>query len=124
MYDFCFTPFYSAFLAFAGLYGYYVKGSLPSLGGGVGAAAALGLLSTLSFKLGYSEGRACHWSVGLQLGIASSLTMFAYTKFTKTQGAHLCVLAFVSGLMCAYYVWNLTLYRPKPKQHKSAAKQE
>ena len=54
----------------------------------------LAVLTYISFTY-YKKGKACPLSVGLQLGVALSLTSFAYTRFSITQGTHLAVLAFV-----------------------------
>lgn len=50
MYDFCLTFPYAALLGLGGLVGFFTKGSLPSLLGGVGSAMALALAGHISLQ--------------------------------------------------------------------------
>lgn len=50
MYDFCLTFPYAALLGLGGLIGFFTKGSVPSLLGGVGSAVVLGLAGHISLQ--------------------------------------------------------------------------
>lgn len=50
MYDFCMTFPYAALLALGGLMGFLVKGSLPSLMGGLGSALILAIAGQRSIS--------------------------------------------------------------------------
>lgn len=68
MYDFCFSPIYSVFLALAGAYIYFTTGSKASFGGAVGAAVILGGLAYGSLKYYIKHKAVCKPTVFLSLG--------------------------------------------------------
>mmetsp|Transcript_10717 Transcript_10717/g.23042 ORF Transcript_10717/g.23042 Transcript_10717/m.23042 type:complete len:121 (-) Transcript_10717:537-899(-) len=117
MYDFCFTPIYAIFLAVGGLYGFLVKGSVESLGGGLGSAALLTALTYMSF-LCYKSKKSCKPTVFASLLVSAGLCAMMYMRFAETRKIHTLLIAVASGFMSAYYVWNLTLFKP----HSSAPK--
>uniref|UniRef100_A0A7S3QM10 Transmembrane protein 14C n=1 Tax=Dunaliella tertiolecta TaxID=3047 RepID=A0A7S3QM10_DUNTE len=121
MYDFCFTPFYAMILAIGGLVGYATKGSLPSLGAGLGSAFALVLLTFWSYKTFMTSRRKATLAVLGSLGIAVGLAGLMGKRYSATGGAVPGSLACVSGLMVAYYCFNLIAIpsvAPKPGHGK------
>lgn len=56
MYDFCLTLPYAALLALGGLIGFFTKGSLPSLMGGLGSALILAIAGQRSFSYYHQAG--------------------------------------------------------------------
>ena len=58
MYDFCMTFPYAALLALGGLMGFLVKGSVPSLMGGLGSALILAIAGQRSISY-YHQVQSC-----------------------------------------------------------------
>ncbi|KAG1679513.1 hypothetical protein FOA52_011113 [Chlamydomonas sp. UWO 241] len=112
MFDFCFTPLYACLLAVGGLIGFVAAGSTASLGTGLGSAALLCALTYTSFQQGYKKKKHCRPAVVAQLLVAAAITFMMYTKWASTGKLHLLAVAVASAAMCAYYVWNLTLFTP------------
>ncbi|GIL79237.1 hypothetical protein Vretimale_16429 [Volvox reticuliferus] len=114
MYDFCFTPIYSFFLAAAGLYAFFAHGSKASLGGAGGAATVLGLLAYLSLQHYTKTKSVCKPTVFLSLVIASGLTFMMYKRFERTHSVVSAVIGSVSLMMVLFYAWSLSPLGPKP----------
>jgi len=119
MYDFCFTYPYAFLLALGGIVGYLHKGSIVSLGGGVGSGALLFVLAYISLKK-YRSGKL--WKLGtlLCLLISVGLTIMMFSRYMTTgkffpAGA---VMA-LSGSMSVFYTWSLFL-GPQPKKKEAA----
>ncbi|KAF5828979.1 hypothetical protein DUNSADRAFT_16741 [Dunaliella salina] len=125
MYDFCFTPFYATILAIGGLVGYATKGSLPSLGAGLGSAFVLALLTFWSYKTFMARRRKATLAVIGSLGIAVGLAGLMGKRYLATGGTVPGSLACVSGLMGVYYCYNLIAIpnvAPKPGHEKGGEK--
>jgi uncharacterized membrane protein (UPF0136 family) len=83
MYDFCFSPIYAVLLAIGGVAGYITKGSMASLGAGLGSAALLGLMSKWSLD-SYHKGKACKPATAVSLLVAAGLTYVMYERYSAT----------------------------------------
>jgi uncharacterized membrane protein (UPF0136 family) len=83
MYDFCFSPIYAVLLAIGGVAGYVTKGSMTSLGAGLGSAALLGLMSKWSLH-SYHKGKACKPATAISLLVAAGLTYVMYERYSAT----------------------------------------
>lgn len=83
MYDFCFSPIYAVLLAIGGVAGYLTKGSMVSLGAGLGSAALLGLMSKWSLD-SYHKGKACKPATAISLLVAAGLTYVMYERYSAT----------------------------------------
>lgn len=123
MYDFCFTPFYSIFLATAGLFAFFTQGSKASLGGGVGSAVLLGLLCYLSLKYYTKTKAVCKPTVFLSLVVSAGLTAMMYKRYEKTHAVAPAVIGGVSAVMAVFYAWSISPLGPKPAVHHKKAKQ-
>ncbi|KXZ50213.1 hypothetical protein GPECTOR_17g850 [Gonium pectorale] len=95
MYDFCFSPIYSVFLAVAGLYAFISQGSKASLYGGVGSAVVLGALSYASLQHYIKTKAVCKPTVGLSLVVAAGLTYMMFRRYEKTHALAPAVIASV-----------------------------
>ena len=112
MYDFCFTFPYAALLALGGLMGFLLKGSLPSLLGGLGSAAVLAACAQTSLSR-YHQGVLCRPATAASLAVAAVLTAVMYRRWQAT-GRFMpagCV-ALLSCAMVVFYVWNMIFVGP------------
>ncbi|KAL4436505.1 hypothetical protein ABPG75_003644 [Micractinium tetrahymenae] len=120
MYDFCLTPIYALLLAVGGLVGYLTKGSIASLGGGMGSAVVLSVCTYVSLQA-YHKGQLCQPATLVSLVISAALAWVMWQRYSRT--GKLMPAGMVAGLsaaMTAFYVWNLLLFKPNlpvPKQH-------
>eukprot|EP00882_Tetradesmus_deserticola_P007647 GHRQ01008052.1.p3 GENE.GHRQ01008052.1~~GHRQ01008052.1.p3 ORF type:complete len:119 (+),score=41.12 GHRQ01008052.1:535-891(+) len=116
MYDFCFTPIYAGLLAIGGVAGYATKGSMASLGAGLGTAALLSLMSKWSLDA-YHKGEACKSATAISLLVAAGLTFMMYQRYSTTgKFMPAGLTAGLSAAMTVFYVWSLLLGpTPKPK---------
>ncbi|KAG2431971.1 hypothetical protein HYH02_013187 [Chlamydomonas schloesseri] len=120
MYDFCFSPIYSVFLALAGAYIYFTTGSKASFGGAVGAAVILGGLAYGSLKYYIKHKAVCKPTVFLSLVVAAGLTSMMYKRFEKTHSVPAAAIGVVSGGMALFYAWSISPLGPKPGAHAKA----
>jgi uncharacterized membrane protein (UPF0136 family) len=98
MYDFCFSPIYAVLLAIGGVAGYITKGSMASLGAGLGSAALLGLMSKWSLD-SYHKGKACKPATAISLLVAAGLTYVMYERYSAT--GKLLLAGLTAGLSAA-----------------------
>lgn len=114
MYDFCITYPYSLLLAIGGIMGYFKKGSIVSLAGGVGSATILAILATISLK-NYKVGKQCKITTFLSFMVSSGLSYIMWLRFNKSGKLMPSGLVlFLSLTMSLFYIWSMTL-GPKPR---------
>lgn len=68
MHDFCFTIPYGLILVCGGIFGYFKKGSLASLGGGLGTGVLLVLAGYLSLQA-FHKRKNSYFALILETGI-------------------------------------------------------
>lgn len=104
MHDFCFTFPYAALLILGGCIGFLIKGSVPSLAGGVGSGLLLSLAAYLQLK-GYEKRRNSLFAILLQLTVAIVLTAVMGRRFLHTRAfvppGLISLLSFAMGVFYA-----------------------
>lgn len=121
MYDFCLSFPYAAVLAVGGLLGFVLKGSVVSLGSGLGSAAAFSGLGYLSLSY-YKSKQLCKPATAASFALAVMLTLVMYKRFRLT--GHFIPAGLVCGisaLMAGFYAWSFVA-GPKPAEDGYDAK--
>ncbi|GAB4846146.1 Protein FATTY ACID EXPORT 6 [Ancistrocladus abbreviatus] len=107
MHDFCFTIPYGLILICGGIFGYFRKGSVTSLGGGVGAGLLLVLAGYLSLKA-FEKRKNSYFALILETVIAAALTFIMGQRYMQTSKIMPSgMIAGISGLMTAFYVYKI-----------------
>ncbi|KAK7276815.1 hypothetical protein RIF29_17961 [Crotalaria pallida] len=107
MHDFCFTIPYGLLLVGGGLFGYLKKGSIASLGGGVGSGFVLIFAGYLSLNA-FGKRKNSYFALLLETIAAAILTWVMgqrYLETSKVMPAGL--VAGISALMTAFYLFKL-----------------
>ena len=81
MHDFCFTIPYGLLLVVGGLVGYSKKGSLASLGGGVGTGLLLILAGYLSLKA-FERRKSSYLALVIETGTSSSFCSSSFLSLS------------------------------------------
>uniref|UniRef100_A0A803QSP8 Uncharacterized protein n=1 Tax=Cannabis sativa TaxID=3483 RepID=A0A803QSP8_CANSA len=83
MHDFCFTIPYGFIVVIGGVVGYLKKGSIASLGGGVGSGFLLILAGYLSLKA-FEKRRNSYFALILETVCAAALTWVMGQRYLQT----------------------------------------
>ncbi|KAL9275680.1 FATTY ACID EXPORT 5-like protein [Drosera capensis] len=104
MHDFCFTIPYGLILIAGGFIGYAKKGSVSSLGGGVGAGLLLIIAGFLSLKA-FEKRRNSVLALILETGGLAFVMGQRYLETSKIMPAG--IIAGISALMTAFYGYKI-----------------
>lgn len=109
MHDFCFTIPYGLILIVGGFIGYARKGSMVSLGGGVGAGLLLILAGTLSLQA-FKKRKNSYFGLILETVIATGLTYAMGQRYMETSKVMPAgVVAGISAVMTMFYVYKVAI---------------
>ncbi|GAB2215585.1 hypothetical protein Droror1_Dr00019974 [Drosera rotundifolia] len=107
MHDFCFTIPYGLILIAGGFIGYAKKGSVSSLGGGVGAGLLLIIAGFLSLKA-FEKRRNSVLALILETVIAGGLTFVMGQRYFETSKIMPAgIIAGISALMTVFYGYKI-----------------
>eukprot|EP00897_Mesotaenium_endlicherianum_P006405 jgi/Mesen1/5793/ME000293S04943 len=107
MHDFCFTFPYGAILALGGVFGFLLKGSIPSLAGGGGSGALL-LLAGYYQMNAFQKGSNSFVALVLELVISAALTGVMGKRYVKTSNIMPAgLIAALSAVMAVFYLYKL-----------------
>ncbi|KAF4362927.1 protein FATTY ACID EXPORT 5 [Cannabis sativa] len=107
MHDFCFTIPYGFIVVIGGVVGYLKKGSIASLGGGVGSGFLLILAGYLSLKA-FEKRRNSYFALILETVCAAALTWVMGQRYLQTSKIMPAgVVAGISALMTAFYLFKI-----------------
>ncbi|KAJ4976872.1 hypothetical protein NE237_001978 [Protea cynaroides] len=108
MHDFCFAIPYGLIIVAGGLVGYFKKGSIASLVGGLGTGFLLLFAGFVSQKEFEKQGNS-NFALFLETGCAFTLTLvmgLRYIRTSKIMPAG--IVAAVSSLMTGFYVYKIS----------------
>ncbi|VFQ82541.1 unnamed protein product [Cuscuta campestris] len=107
MHDFCLTIPYGLVLVCGGIIGYVKKGSMASLGGGVGTGLFLVLAGYLSLQA-FHKRKNSFFSLILQTVCAAILTWVMGQRYLATSKVMPAgVIAGISALMTGFYLYKI-----------------
>ncbi|KAF2288750.1 hypothetical protein P3X46_027175 [Hevea brasiliensis] len=107
MHDFCFTIPYGLILVVGGLVGYVKKGSMASLGGGVGTGLLLVLAGYLSLKA-FGRRKNSYLAFAIETVCAAALTFVMGQRYAQTSKIMPAgIITGISALMTAFYVYKI-----------------
>lgn len=103
-------------LALGGVTGYVVSGSSESLLAGLGSATIIAMCAYASLQH-YHKGLLCRPATAISL-VMSSLLVYAMAKRYQSTGKVMPagIVAILSAIMSAFYLWNLFLFKPNLKK--------
>ncbi|KAF2285768.1 hypothetical protein GH714_007723 [Hevea brasiliensis] len=107
MHDFCFTIPYGLILVVGGLVGYVKRGSVASLGGGVGTGLVLVLAGYLSLKA-FGRRKNSYLALVIETVCAAALTFIMGQRYVQTSKIMpAAIIAGISALMTGFYVYKI-----------------
>ncbi|XP_062097935.1 protein FATTY ACID EXPORT 5-like [Humulus lupulus] len=107
MHDFCFTIPYGLIVMIGGVVGYLKKGSVASLGGGVGSGFLLILAGYLSLKA-FEKRKNSYFALILETVSSAALTWVMGQRYLQTSKIMPAgVVAGISALMTAFYLFKI-----------------
>ncbi|CBI26619.3 hypothetical protein VitviT2T_029832 [Vitis vinifera] len=107
MHDFCFTIPYGLVLVGGGIVGYAKKGSLASLGGGLGTGFVLILAGYLSLKA-FKKKKNSYLALILETVCAAALTWVMGQRYMQTSKIMPAgIVAGISALMTTFYLYKI-----------------
>ncbi|KAJ6887082.1 hypothetical protein NC651_027443 [Populus alba x Populus x berolinensis] len=107
MHDFCFTIPYGLVIVIGGVIGYLRKGSVVSLGGGVGTGLVLVFAGYLSLKA-FSKGKNSFLGLAIETVCAAVLTFVMGQRYMQTSKIMPAgIVAGISVLMTVFYLYKI-----------------
>ncbi|XP_010267677.1 PREDICTED: protein FATTY ACID EXPORT 5-like [Nelumbo nucifera] len=107
MHDFCFTIPYGLILMAGGVVAYARKGSVASLGGGLGAGVLLLLAGFLSLKA-FEKRKNSYFALILETACAFALTFVMGQRYVQTSKIMPAgIVAAISALMTGFYLYKI-----------------
>ncbi|KAK4723377.1 hypothetical protein R3W88_026156 [Solanum pinnatisectum] len=107
MHDFCFTIPYGLILVCGGIIGYFKKGSLASLGGGLGTGFLLILAGYLSLQA-FHKRKNSYFALILETVCAAVLTWVMGQRYMQTSKIMPAgVVAGISVVMTGFYLYKI-----------------
>ncbi|KAB5534809.1 hypothetical protein DKX38_017895 [Salix brachista] len=107
MHDFCFTIPYGLVIMIGGVIGYLKKGSVASLGGGVGTGLVLIFAGYLSLKA-FSKGKNSFLVLAIETVCATVLTFVMGQRYMQTSKMMPAgIVAGISALMTLFYLYKI-----------------
>ncbi|KAK6946888.1 TMEM14 family [Dillenia turbinata] len=108
MHDFCFTIPYGLILVGGGLFAYIRKGSMASLGGGVGTGVLLIIAGYLSLKA-FEKKKNSLPALILETVCAATLTYVMGQRYFQTSKIMPAgIVAGISALMTTFYLYKIS----------------
>ncbi|XP_057975865.1 protein FATTY ACID EXPORT 5-like [Malania oleifera] len=107
MHDFCFTIPYGLIMVAGGVMGYAKKGSMASLGGGLGSGLLLILAGFLSLKA-FEKRKNSFFALILETVCAAAVTWVMGQRYMQTSKIMPAgIVAGISALMTAFYLYKI-----------------
>lgn len=113
MYDFCLTFPFAVLLCLGGALAFLLKRSVISLASGVVSGLIIGGCAQWSLDTYQAKGKLCKPATGISLATTLAITASMFLRYQETHKFMPAGLVSATGaLMCAFLVWNLTLFKP------------